>query len=1262
LTGIQSSRILFRTVPAAILIAIALLTSVHVFISYQIRHLLPRLVNSLSDGNYTLTYKTVNYSYIKPELLLTGIQMKPASNSLETSYTITVDTLYLGIESFIPLFLKTRELNVDKIRLVHPMIIGKRMKHPRGFLTDGELHIQVSRLQQNAIRFLNVLQVDECNLVNGHFKYYPQVQQEEQYFNIENINISIKDLFIAKPDHALKERISASIHLDLHQPHFRFPDTSFQISLNTFIWDNQQHYIEAEDFSIAQRQTQLRDSFQIRLDTLHIRKMDWSLWLDSGIVRLDTLLANNGNLFFSSNTSTKKKKADTTSLRKMKFWDAIGDLDIHHFSAKHFKAALINQLPDKERNYSLFGDTLVINDLSIRPGKLQPLLVKDLTLSVREFMDRGSGNKFKTSFSKLYFKGNTLNLYDYFISSTRFSKTGEGSSLSIPQLSLTGLSFQDIFDKKAIIREITMESPKFIIAQWSRKNEKRFSGLEEIRPFIDVERLFINHASILIKKNKARINADDVSADILAHEALMANSADALLASLRNVAISKLDLALPTYHFILQNGSIDYRNKSLRFRDVHSNIMNGRIRADLKNVAIDAMPEFKPLESRPAWQFKKVDIASGSISLLPEQKKITASSQLILRLNELNFGNIDFSYADNKTKLNANFKQIITTDAQLNEGQMLWRRAEANGTHLSLNLPGLSVNSRKFTLRSTGESVLDSADVRISKPGISAHIIAQQIISNEDFRSYDPDTLVFDRITLLRPQIMASIFDSTNQIKDSRTFLVGTKQFELKDHLIRVSVARDKDPFHFETSGKLMSGEELYLDQVNGDSRFTLKNIFSDLDSIKFIAEGNEVFRSGKIRTSLQNIVRDRRESNIMSLDIDRFSMQDIDLFRQKNGDTMQLRTKGVDIRSVKRLYLNKDSALKEAFKLPSLRIYPGNFIYRTRRSAFDIYQLDVNIEDKMLSWDSLVVLNRTPRAEFFKNSYYEKDYFTLRTGAFRADSLQPILRLKDTVAYAKKILVDSLYLKIERDKRLKDDTLSYRPLLAGMLMKIPVPVIMDSFQLTNATIWHNVIDDKTEKEGSVYFTSVNAGIKNVRNIDISDMDSISVDVENKFMDRGIMQLRYVQSYKKPDQQFSLGVRMGKLDLQELNRLILPLQNVQLEDGRINHLSMDISGNDSIAYGRIKMSYADLKVSLINKENERRSVISILANLFVRGKNNRSNLILTERLKEKSVFNYWSRISLNGFLTSIGIGKNGKKNRKFFRKLEKNNRVENLFN
>jgi hypothetical protein len=257
---------------------------------------------------------------------------------------------------------------------------------------------------------------------------------------------------------------------------------------------------------------------------------------------------------------------------------------------------------------------------------------------------------------------------------------------------------------------------------------------------------------------------------------------------------------------------------------------------------------------------------------------------------------------------------------------------------------------------------------------------------------------------------------------------------------------------------------------------------------------------------------------------------------------------------------------------------------------------------------------------------------------------------------------VDSLYLKIERDKRLKDDTLSYRPLLAGMLMKIPVPVIMDSFQLTNATIWHNVIDDKTEKEGSVYFTSVNAGIKNVRNIDISDMDSISVDVENKFMDRGIMQLRYVQSYKKPDQQFSLGVRMGKLDLQELNRLILPLQNVQLEDGRINHLSMDISGNDSIAYGRIKMSYADLKVSFINKENERRSVISILANLFVRGKNNRSNLILTERLKEKSVFNYWSRISLNGFLTSIGIGKNGKKNRKFFRKLEKNNRVENLFN
>jgi hypothetical protein len=350
------------------------------------------------------------------------------------------------------------------------------------------------------------------------------------------------------------EQIKGAIKLSIKDPALRIPDSLLNLQVDYFEWDNQAHYVNVGKFEINQRSASpLRDSFDVALDTIRIRNIDWPTWLDSGILKLDTLIANNGNLYFESSTDRrqKRKQKDTVDLKKLKFWDVIGDLSINHFSAKYIRAAVINTNPGQERNNSLIGDSLVINDLSIRPERKNPLKVGDLGLGVREFQDRGSDNRYQSSFSHLKVKGNTMELNNYIIVSTKHSKMGEGAKLVIPSLFFEGISLEEVIDKKASIKQIRMESPELSLKKLpERKPGSKFSleGLNELRPYVDVEKLILNNAKVTVQNNKdtgVYMGTREFSAVILTRAALKAPDMESFLSSFRDVNMKRFFFITP---------------------------------------------------------------------------------------------------------------------------------------------------------------------------------------------------------------------------------------------------------------------------------------------------------------------------------------------------------------------------------------------------------------------------------------------------------------------------------------------------------------------------------------------------------------------------------------------------------------------------------------------------------------------------------------------------------------------------------------------
>jgi hypothetical protein len=312
---------------------------------------------------------------------MSEVKLTPLRQGMDAEYEVTVDSIYLSLESFLPLFLNNA-VSVNDLRLVNPAVLARTNVADKAKRNEAELHIQVGKMQENAMKFLNALSVDKCNIINGSFRFYPFPGRSAN-FNIEHVDLSINDLVIPEFHANDIEKIKASIKLSISNPSLRIPDSLINVQVDHFEWDNQAHYVNIGKFEISQRAAMpLRDSFDVSLDTIRIRNIDWPLWLDSGIIKVDTLIANNGDLYFesSANRKQKKKLRDTVDLKKLKSWDVIGDLEIDHFSARYIHAAIINTDPGRERNNSLIGDSLVISDLSIRPARKNPLTVGELGL------------------------------------------------------------------------------------------------------------------------------------------------------------------------------------------------------------------------------------------------------------------------------------------------------------------------------------------------------------------------------------------------------------------------------------------------------------------------------------------------------------------------------------------------------------------------------------------------------------------------------------------------------------------------------------------------------------------------------------------------------------------------------------------------------------------------------------------------------------------------------------------------------------------
>jgi hypothetical protein len=211
----------------------------------------------------------------------------------------------------------------------------------------------------------------------------------------------------------------------------------------------------------------------------------------------------------------------------------------------------------------------------------------------------------------------------------------------------------------------------------------------------------------------------------------------------------------------------------------------------------------------------------------------------------------------------------------------------------------------------------------------------------------------------------------------------------------------------------------------------------------------------------------------------------------------------------------------------------------------------------------------------------------------------------------ADSILVASSSFKIYRDlsrPRDKKNRVGFYP--HQEIAKIPLPVQIKKIILVNAFVEYKEKNPRTNQAGKVQFHDVYATITNLTNDKntIKENNVMTADISTKFLNKAPLKTKWQFYLQHPRGKFDIKGSLGGIPFQEANSITVPMGPAKLEDGRLNDMAFNLTGDDYSMAGTVKMLYSDLKISVLerdrgSKELDKKTLATIAANIIIKNAN-----------------------------------------------------------
>jgi hypothetical protein len=333
----------------------------------------------------------------------------------------------------------------------------------------------------------------------------------------------------------------------------------------------------------------------------------------------------------------------------------------------------------------------------------------------------------------------------------------------------------------------------------------------------------------------------------------------------------------------------------------------------------------------------------------------------------------------------------------------------------------------------------------------------------------------------------------------------------------------------------------------------------------------------------------------------------------------------------------------------------PENYTLSLKKYRFD------HPENKLQLNDIQLTSGYTPK-EYSQVIEEQRDWFDVGIEKIMVNKIDVEEMISNGSYSAENMTFDGLDALIYRDKGVPFPEDQVRSLPQENIRNISQTFQVDTINV-NGRIRYQEKPDDYFTHGVISFDQLNASLLNVGNADIARNENMLLTATGKLMEVGRFDVRGAFNMNAQDEEFSLSGSIQEFPLDSMNQMLGPVANVNIKSGYAKELYFNFSANDTLARGDMRFRYDDLKIQILNAKTHDtqglgQGIKTFFANTFVVKSKNPSYLlflrkgtIFQERDTSRAIFNYWGKSLLSGAVSSIGVHKSDKAEKKFERNI-----------
>ncbi len=327
-----------------------------------------------------------------------------------------------------------------------------------------------------------------------------------------------------------------------------------------------------------------------------------------------------------------------------------------------------------------------------------------------------------------------------------------------------------------------------------------------------------------------------------------------------------------------------------------------------------------------------------------------------------------------------------------------------------------------------------------------------------------------------------------------------------------------------------------------------------------------------------------------------------------------------------------------------------------------DGYKLNVAQYNFQHPESTLELVNIGLSSDFTANEYskrltFQKDWFDLKVDSVYFSGLDLQGWLNTDQYRIRKIALDGLDALIYRDKSIPFPADKVRGLPQNILRNLKSWIYLDTLQVKGDITY---MEKRTEygEVGEISFNNLDAYLFNITSVDSMARKPMRLISKGKLMNTANFEIAVLFNMKDPKDQFAFVGEVNNLPLDSMNRLLNPVASINIKSGHSKKIWFNVSANNELAKGEMKLRYSDLKIQILNPETHDtkglgQGIKTFFANTFVVKSNNPTFLLLRngkvfyERDPSRAIFHFCGKALLSGAVSSVGINKSAKAERHY---------------